>query len=159
VTAGEAERAKRPRWAEFLAKRPFLLLPALGTMLLGPMLVLVVRVRIQEHHQRKVTAGRIAIIEEGLGDRVKDAQLDRDVACGLAQMHVLEHGCRGHSGYELDDFRCDGYLHNAESHRAQLDLFSFATSTTSHVELTFNVCFRRDARWYVTTLRDSGECP
>jgi hypothetical protein len=98
---------------------------------------------------------RIAAIEKQLGSRVSAPTLDRETACGLAEIHALRNGWQGNRGAALSDFDCLGKV-TVEKEHASLDRFRFMYRT-GNATYDVHVCYQRGGKWYVTELRD-GPC-
>ena len=89
---------------------------------------------------------RAAAIEQRLGARPSAKVLERDVACGLAEAHVLREGHGGKAGYHYSDFQCIGRFESTED-RAEIDVIR-----AKYVDVVeFRACFKRGEKWYVST--------
>lgn len=88
---------------------------------------------------------RIGQLEEKAKAGVEAGALSHDVACALAEAHVLKTGFDGHSGPTLSDFECLGKV-DGDAERAALSAFRFKYSSTKYET---NVCFQRGVRWFV----------
>ena len=91
---------------------------------------------------------RAAAIDQRLGKRPEAKVLDRDVACGLAEAHLLREGHGGKAGYYLEEIQCVGRLESTAEDRAEIDVMRAKASGGG---LEFRVCFKRGGKWYVST--------
>ncbi len=99
---------------------------------------------------------RIAELEAQIGTRVSSSPLESDVACALAEIHLLKVGFDGHNGFMLQEFQCDGRLLHRDTEAPMLTGFRFQFSPKQRYEQ--NVCFSKNRTWEVTELR-ADACP
>ena len=111
---------------------------------------------LEAQNQQEDTEQRIAAIEKRLGDKPSSPVLDRDTACGLAEIHARRNGWAGHQGYTLEAFECVGKIERSAD-RAQLEDFRFKYRNDSNARYELNVCLKRGAQWYVGDMRE-GPC-
>jgi len=100
---------------------------------------------------------RIATIEKQLGARPSAPTLDRNTACGLAEIYALRNGWNGRTGPSLQGFECVGKLRH-DRDRAELDDFRFRIGSDQKNRYDLHVCFKRGDAWYVREMREGG-CP
>lgn len=96
---------------------------------------------------------RISAIEKRIGTKSSSAVLDRDTACGLAEIHARQRGWAGNEGYTLEHFECVGKL-TTHADEAELEDFRFQHHS---VPYQLHACFKRGGTWYVSEMTD-GEC-
>lgn len=94
---------------------------------------------------------RIKILEGQTERPAMAAGLTQPTACALAEAYGLKTGHAGSAGYTLGHFDCLGKL-TVEADKASLDTFRFMSGQK---KLDVNVCFKRGARWYVTSMQEA----
>lgn len=96
---------------------------------------------------------RAVAIERRIGNKPASKVLDRDTACGLAEIHVWREGDGRIANHIAKSVSCMGKL-TFEGDRAEIDLVrvkSGAEQNDSHV------CFKHGDKWYVEKF-SSGPC-
>jgi hypothetical protein len=94
----------------------------------------------------KAAAERRAVaIERRIGNKPSATVLDRDTACGLAEIHVWREGDGRIANHIAQSVQCMGKM-RSEGDRAELDLVRVKTSTDQNDS---HVCFKRGDKWYV----------
>jgi hypothetical protein len=96
---------------------------------------------------------RAVAIERRIGNKASASILDRDTACGLAEIHVWREGDGKIAHHIAKSVQCMGKL-RLEGDRAELDLVRVKSSTDQNDS---HVCFKRGDRWYVESF-SSGAC-
>lgn len=95
---------------------------------------------------------RIKVLEAQTQIPAQAASMTQPTACALAEAYALKSGYDDAEGQNLARFDCLGKL-TATSDSAALDAFRFAKNKKNY---EVNVCFKRGARWYVTSLQEQA---
>lgn len=102
----------------------------------------------------RATAEQRAIaIERRIGNKSSATVLDRDTACGLAEIHVWREGDGRIANHIAKSVQCMGKL-TLEGDRAELDLVRVKSGTEQNDS---HVCLKRGDKWYVERF-SSGPC-
>ena len=88
---------------------------------------------------------RAVAIEKRIGNKASATVLDRDTACGLAEIHVWRAGDGQIANHIAKSVQCMGKL-RSEGDRAEIDLVRVKSSTDQHDS---HVCFKKGDKWYV----------
>ncbi len=109
---------------------------------------------VASQREEAASKDRVAVIEKQIGGKAASAALERETACGLAEIHVLRNGWKGNRGQTLSQFDCVGKLAVSADHAA-LENFRFRYDT-GNANYDVSVCFKRGGKWYVDEVRDDA---
>ena len=99
-----------------------------------------------EQDKTKAVA-RAAEVEKRVGRGAEAPVLTRDVACALAEAHLLREGHEKLDGWQIREVECLGKL-TSNGDRAEIDLVR-VKDVTKKYEL--HACFKRGGTWFVTS--------
>lgn len=108
---------------------------------------------LSNNEDKAAADARIQVLEAQTNVPALAAGLTQPTACGLAEAYALKTGVPGHAGPTLAHFECLGRI-AVTGDRADLENFRFRHGSSNGV-LDRHVCFKRGARWFVTSLQDA----
>lgn len=94
---------------------------------------------------KAVAEQKAVAIEKRIGNKTSAVVLDRDTACGLAEIHVWREGDGRIANFNAKSVQCMGKM-KFEGDRAELDLLRVKSGTEQNDS---HVCFKRGDKWYV----------
>jgi hypothetical protein len=100
---------------------------------------------------------RATAAEKRIGNKPTLTTLDRDTACGIAEIHAYREGIGGLDGHQVRDFQCIGKLtfdETARTERGEIDLVRVKDVTKA---FDHHACLKRGGKWYVERFT-TGPC-